>query len=93
MSYWVYILTNVNHTVLYTGVTNNLGRRIHEHSNGQGSTFTKRYHAHKLVFRDQFDKPADAISAEKRIKAGSRQKKVALIEAQNPLWRDLAEDV
>ncbi len=93
MGYWVYILTNVNHTVLYTGVTNDLDRRIYEHREGHGSTFTKRYQVHKLVFYDQFDKPADAISAEKRIKAGSRQKKVALIEALNPFWRDLAEDV
>ena len=93
MSYFVYILTNTNRTVLYTGVTNNLSRRIHEHTHAQGSTFTKHYQVHKLVFYEQFDKPAHAISAEKRIKAGSRQKKVVLIEAQNPLWRDLAGDL
>jgi len=93
MSYFVYILTNTNHTVLYTGVTNNLSRRMHEHSNGEGSAFTKRYQALKLVFCEQFDQANDAIAAEKRIKAGSRQKKVALIEKQNPFWRDLGEDL
>ena len=93
MSYCAYILTNTNRTVLYTGVTNNLGRRIHEHSSGEGSGFTKRYQARRLVFCEQFDQANDAIAAEKRIKAGSRQKKVALIEKQNPFWRDLVEDL
>jgi len=93
MSYFVYILANANHTVLYTGVTNDLNRRVHEHLNGKGSAFTKRYQAHKLVFCEQFDNPRDAIAAEKQIKAGSRAKKVASVEAQNPFWRDLMEDV
>ncbi len=93
MSYFVYILTNANRTVLYTGVTNNLSRRIHEHSNGEGSGFTKRHQARRLVFCEQFDQANDAIAAEKRIKAGSRKKKLALIETQNPFWRDLAEDL
>jgi putative endonuclease len=92
-SYFVYIQTNANHTALYTGVTNNLSRRVYEHREGQGSAFTKRYQVHKLVFCEQFDQPSDAIAAEKRIKAGTRQKKLALIEAQNPFWRDLAEDL
>ena len=91
MSYYVYILTNANHTVLYTGVTNDINRRVHEHASGKGSAFTRLYQAHKLVFWEQFDNPKDAIAAEKRIKAGSRAKKVALVEAQNPfgeiLWR------
>ena len=93
MSCFVYILTNASHTVLYTGVTGNLSRRVHEHSQGDGSAFTKRYRVHKLVFCEQFDDPNDAIAAEKRIKAGSREKKNALIEKQNPFWRDLTEDL
>ena len=93
MSTFVYIMTNTNHTVLYTGVTNNLARRVHEHGTGQGSAFTKRYQVNKLVFCEPFDRPMDAIAAEKRIKAGSRQKKIALIEELNPFWKDLAEEL
>jgi putative endonuclease len=93
MSCFVYIMTNANNTVLYAGVTNNLLRRMHEHKTGEGSGFTKRYQITKLVFCERFDLPEDAIAAEKRIKAGSRAKKVALIEGQNPSWRDLAEDL
>jgi len=92
MSYFVYILTNANHTVLYTGVTNNLNRRVRERLNGQGSAFTKRYQVHKLIFCEQFNNPKDATAAEKRIKAGARARKVAMIEAQNPFWRDLMEE-
>ena len=93
MSYFVYILTNTNHSVLYTGVTRDLRRRISEHSHGEGSAFTRRYSVGKLVFCERFDQCTDAIAAEKRIKSGSREKKVALIEKQNPFWRDLAEDL
>lgn len=92
MSTFVYIMTNANHTVLYTGMTNNLARRVAEHRSGEGSAFTKRYQVKKLVFCEPFDRPVDAIAAEKRIKAGSRKKKIALIEEQNPFWRDLSED-
>ena len=93
MSTFVYIMTNTNHTVLYTGVTNNLAGRVQEHRTGEGSAFTKRYKINKLVFCDRFDRPVDAIAAEKRIKAGSRQKKIDLIEEQNPFWKDLTEDL
>ena len=93
VSYFVYIMTNANNTVLYTGMTNNLARRIQEHKNGEGSSFTKRYQVSKLVFYERFDRPVDAIAAEKRLKAGSRGKKVARVECQNPVWRDLTEDL
>ena len=86
-------MTNANHTILYTGVTNNLMRRVHEHRDGKGSAFTKRYHVNTLVFCESFERPVDAIAAEKRIKAGSRKKKINLTETQNPFWRDLAEDL
>ena len=90
-TYWVYIMTNVGNTVLYTGVINNLRRRVAEHKNGRGSKFTSRYNVTKLVFYESFGRVRDAIAAEKRIKAGSRAKKVTLIETVNPEWQDLYE--
>jgi putative endonuclease len=90
--YYVYILTNVRHTVLYTGVTNNLARRLEEHRRGF-SAFTRRYNVHKLVYFEEFHDVRDAITREKQIKSGSRQKKLALIESLNPLWRDLSEEL
>ena len=86
---FVYILTNKNNTVLYTGVTNNLIRRIAEHKAGQGSKFTKRYNVHKLVWYQTFENIRYAIAREKQIKAGSRQKKINLINEINPAWKDL----
>jgi len=86
-------MTNVNHSVLYTGITNDLVRRVHEHWNGEGSVFTKRHQIRKLVFWERIEQPTDAIAAEKRIKAGSRKRKLGLIEEMNPFWIDLAEDM
>ena len=91
MSYWIYIMTNTHKTVLYTGMTNDLTRRICEHKSGEGSAFTKRYCVNKLVFWERFDHPNEAIAAEKKIKAGSRAKKIELIEKDNPFWKDLSE--
>ncbi len=88
--YYVYILTNVRHTVLYTGVTNDLVRRLSEHQQGL-SAFTRRYNVHKLVYVEMFHDVREAIAREKQIKAGSRRKKIALIESFNPTWRDLSE--
>jgi putative endonuclease len=90
--YAVYILTNRHHTVLYTGVTNNLQRRLFEHRHGPKPAFTHRYHAHKLVYYELFGVPGLAIAREKQIKAGPRSRKVELIESVNPEWRDLSED-
>lgn len=87
--YWVYILTNKVHTVLYTGVTNDLARRIEEHRSGKFIGFTKKYNITKLVFATAFISPSEAILAEKRIKAGSRKKKIELIESMNPKWEEL----
>ena len=89
-NYWVYILTNVSNKVLYTGVTNNLERRVGEHKNKKGSSFTRKYNVTKLVFYERFDQVDYAIAAEKKIKAGSRAKKIELIEAMNPNWCDLS---
>jgi putative endonuclease len=89
--YFVYILTNDRNTVLYTGVTNSLARRIGEHRAGL-SSFTRRYNVHKLVYFEEFQDINDAIAREKQIKGGSRRKKVALIYSMNPDWRDLSGD-
>jgi len=83
--------TNANETVLYTGVTNNLERRVYQHRTGEGSAFTKRHQVKKLAFYERFENMNDAIAAEKRIKAGSRANKIKLIEEQNPAWNDLAD--
>ncbi len=90
-SYYVYIMTNQNNTVIYTGVTNNLERRIAEHKDKKGSSFTSRYNVNKLVFSERFDRITDAIAAEKKIKSGSRAKKIKLIETMNPEWDDLCD--
>ncbi len=90
--YFVYIMTNKYNTVLYTGVTNNLQRRVWEHKTGRGSKFTSKYRITKLVYYEETDDIRAAIAREKQIKGGSRAKKMALIESLNPTWRDLAED-
>jgi putative endonuclease len=87
--YCVYILTNQNNTVLYTGVTNNLPRRTYEHKTKLVDGFTKRYNINKLVYYEVFDRIENAILREKQIKGGSRAKKVALIKSMNPQWSDL----
>ena len=86
--YCVYILTNRHHTVLYTGVTGDLGKRIHQHREKAVPGFTNRYNVDKLVYYEVGDVTA-AIAREKQIKAGSRRKKFALINGMNPEWRDL----
>ena len=67
-TYFVYIATNIHHTVLYTGVTNDLMRRMHEHKNKLMSGFTSTYNVNKLVYYETFNSPQEAITAEKRIK-------------------------
>jgi putative endonuclease len=89
--YCIYIMTNTHHTVLYTGVTNSLQRRVVEHQAGK-SRFTKKYNLTKLVYFECGDDVEAAILREKQIKAGSRQKKLDLIESLNPQWKDLFEE-
>ena len=91
-TYYVYLLTNRNHNVLYTGVTNNLERRLYEHKNGLAEGFTKRYRVHKLVYFETTTDVKAAIAREKQIKSWSRARKNALIETTNPHWQDLTED-
>ena len=88
-NYYVYILTNKNNTVLYTGVTNSLTRRGWEHKAKLISSFTKKYNVSKLVYYEVFDNPTVAIKREKQIKAGSRKKKIELINSLNKEWTDL----
>ena len=87
--YFVYILTNKNNHVLYTGVTNNLIRRIAEHKAGFGSKFTKKYNVHKLLYYETYEDITEAIAREKQIKSGSRKKKLDLINSMNSAWEDL----
>ncbi|MEJ6556857.1 MAG: GIY-YIG nuclease family protein [Flavobacteriaceae bacterium] len=89
--FYVYLLTNRPHGTLYTGMTNNLMRRIWEHKNKINEGFSKRYDLSKLVYFEIFKSPADAITREKRIKKWKRQWKIELIEAMNPHWKDLSE--
>jgi len=89
----VYILANYNNRVLYTGVTNNLIRRIWEHKEKLNECFTKKYDVTKLVYYEFFEDITVAIQREKQIKAGSRKKKIDLINAMNPEWKDLYEQL
>ena len=88
--YYVYIITNKSNRVLYTGVTNDLRKRVYEHKNKLIKGFTSRYNVDKLVFYDVCDDIESAILREKQIKGWLRRKKVALIESMNPEWRDLS---
>jgi putative endonuclease len=85
----VYIMANDRNGTLYTGVTSNLPQRIHQHREGLGEGFTRRYRCKLLVFYETYERMDEAIAREKQIKGGSRAKKLALIEAMNPQWRDL----
>jgi putative endonuclease len=81
--YYIYIMTNKNNTVLYTGVTNDLKRRVYEHKEKFKPSFTTKYNINKLVYYEIFDDIYNAISREKQIKGGSRQKKIDLINSFN----------
>ena len=87
--YYVYILTNERHPVLYTGITSDLMVRIYQHREKLVAGFTNRYNVWKLVYYEVGIDAAGAIAREKQIKAGSRKKKLELINSFNPEWRDL----
>ena len=91
--YYVYILTNVPRGTLYTGVTNDLVRRAHQHRNGSAQSFTRRYGLKMLVYYERHDAPGAAIQREKNIKHWPRAWKLKLVELQNPQWRDLFKDI
>lgn len=86
-------MTNYNKTTLYIGVTNNLVRRVYEHKHKLVDGFTKRYNLTILVYYEVFDNIENAIIREKQLKAGSRQKKIDLINSLNPSWQDLYNSI
>jgi putative endonuclease len=91
---YTYIVTNKHHTVLYTGATSTLKDRIDRHRNKKyRRSFTAQYNVDKLVWYQAFDWIGDALEMERKIKAGSRKKKLDLINALNPDWRDLYDDL
>ena len=85
-------MTSDRNGTLYTGVTSNLAQRIHQHPEGLGEGFTRRYQCKLLVFYEAYDQMDEAIAREKQLEGGSRGRKMALIEAMNPQWRDLYAD-
>ena len=94
MTYYVYILTNVTNTVVYTGVTKDLIRRMYEHKhNVSPNSFSARYDVHKLVYFESTSDIHEAIAREKQIKGWNRKRKNKLVESQNPLWQDLYESI
>jgi len=90
--YYIYILSNKNNNVLYTGVTNNLERRMLEHKSKINSGFTSKFNCSKLLYYEEFQWIDEAIAREKQIKGGSRLKKIKLINTHNPNWEDLSID-
>jgi len=82
-------MTNRSRTVLYTGVTNSLERRIWFHRSNSIKSFTKLYKVDRLVYYEQFNEPRYAIAREKEIKGWRREKKIHLVQTLNPLWKDL----
>ncbi len=89
--YYVYILASKKHGTIYTGITNNLERRVFEHKEKLVDGFTKKYGVDKLVYFECCPDVKDAIAREKQIKGWKREKKIALIESSNPNWEDLRE--
>jgi putative endonuclease len=91
--YCVYILTNKRNNILYTDITGDIQKRIYEHKTKAAAGFTKKYNVDKFVYYEIFEDPENAILREKQIKAGSRQKKINLINNFNKEWRDLYEEI
>lgn len=92
-SFFVYIMTNPRKTVLYTGVTNNLPRRVYEHKEKLTPGFASKYNVTDLVYYEIAETAEAAITREKQLKAGPRRRKVELIKGMNPTWRDLSDEL
>jgi putative endonuclease len=90
--YWVYILTNKHCTTLYIGITNDITRRLWQHTYAEVEGFTKQYRLTRLVWIEHFRNVNDAIACEKKLKGWRRSRKIALIEQTNPRWFDLRDD-
>jgi len=91
--FWIYIVTNRNHSVLYIGVTNSLSRRIWEHGEEIGASFPATYRCKKLIYYEHYTDADEAFAREAQLKKWSRAKKIALIERLNPSWLDLRDHV
>ena len=90
MTYYVYLLSNATNSTVYTGVTNNLVKRVYEHKNKlDPNSFTARYHVHKLVYYETTSDVYSAIEREKQIKSWGRSRKNQLVDSMNPRWEDL----
>jgi putative endonuclease len=89
----VYMMANERNGTIYTGVTSSLSRRAYQHRQKLATGFTSRYSCTLLVWYEYYDRIEDAIAREKQIKAGSRKRKLELIEGMNPQWRDLYEEL
>ena len=90
---YVYILANDTNVCIYTGVTNDLARRLYEHKNEiLPNSFTAKYHVHKLVWFEETGSTLAAIEREKQIKSWNRKRKNRLIESRNPEWKDLSKE-
>jgi putative endonuclease len=92
-TFYVYMVCNRSRTVLYTGVTNSLERRLWFHGNAAPGSFVRRYRCNRLVYYEQFNEAGDAISREKQIKGWRREKKNDLVRTLNPFWRDLGAEL
>ena len=90
--YYVYLMTNWNHRVMYVGVTNDIVRRLDEHKNKLIKGFTEKYNINKLVYFEETANVYSAIAREKEIKKWRRQKKNALVQSLNPEWSDLLDE-
>jgi len=90
-TYYVYIMSSLSRT-LYTGVTNDLARRVFEHKERKPGSFTACYNVNRLVYYEEFGDISEAITREKEIKRFTRRRKMRLVESNNRLWKDLSED-
>jgi len=91
--YCIYIITNKNNNVLYTGMTSNLKKRVYEHKNKIVKGFTEKYNVDKLIYYEIYNRPIDAIKREKQIKGWLRKKKIELVKSFNHDWKDLYEEI
>jgi len=91
--YYIYIMANYPNSTLYIGVTNNLIKRVYEHKNKLTEGFSKKYNLNKLLYFEEYTDPITAIEREKQLKAGSRKKKIELIERENSNYDDLYEQL
>ena len=91
--FWIYIITNRNHSVLYIGVTKSLSRRTWEYGDGIGATFPAAYRCNTLIYYEHYSDADEAFARETQLKKWSRTKKIALIDRLNPSWLDLRDHV